>query len=92
MTDIQEVPAGMVQLPAGSELLERGRYAIYQTPDGAWSILRASGICETCQGCGCGEQHEAIPVPAMMVPFITGQAEITKGGMLGMIKGLFNGQ
>ena len=84
MTDVQEVQAEQ----AAPVPLERGRYAIFETPDGGWAIARASGICDTCQGCGCGEQHEAIPVPAMLVPFITGQVEITKGGMMGLMKGM----
>lgn len=87
MTDVQEVE----QDTPAPEPFERGRYAIFETPDGGWAIARASGICGTCQACGCGEQHEAIPIPAMLVPFITGQAEMTKGGMLGMVKGMLNG-
>jgi hypothetical protein len=51
--------------PAPGEPAERGRYALYQQPDGSALIARASGICERCAGCGCGEQQPPIgPVPA----------------------------
>ncbi len=47
------------------EPVERGRYALYAGPDGSAMIARASGICERCANCGCGEQQQPIgPVPA----------------------------
>ena len=49
-----------------AEPAERGRYAVYEA-DGGLVIARASGICETCAGCGCGEQADPITVPAMLV-------------------------
>ena len=45
---------------------ERGRYAVYEA-DGGLVIARASGICDTCANCGCGEQSDPITVPAMLV-------------------------
>ena len=50
----------------GAEPAERGRYAVYEA-DGGLVIARASGICETCANCGCGEQVDPITVPAMLV-------------------------
>ena len=50
-----------------AEPAERGRYALYPTPDGSLIIARAAGICATCSDCGCGEQAEPIPVPAAVV-------------------------
>jgi hypothetical protein len=50
-----------------AEPAERGRYALYPTPDGGLIIARAAGICETCSDCGCGEQAEPITVPAAIV-------------------------
>lgn len=69
-------------------LLERGRYALTQMPDGGWVITRARPICERCEACGCGEQQDGIPVPAMFVPFLTGDAQMTPGGAMKMIKGM----
>ena len=89
MTDVQEA-----EQVARAELIERGRYAINAHPDGRWEITRAVGICERCESCGCGEQQpDPIPVPAVMVPYITGQVQASMKDMFGMIKGLFaNGQ
>ena len=50
-----------------AEPAERGRYALYPTPDGGLIIARAAGICATCSDCGCGEQAEPITVPAAIV-------------------------
>jgi hypothetical protein len=49
-----------------SDPAERGRYAVYEA-DGGLVIARASGICERCAECGCGEQADPITVPAMLV-------------------------
>ena len=50
------------------EPLERGRYAVYGTGDGGLLIARTSGICQTCQDCGCGQQAEPVgPIPGTLV-------------------------
>ena len=54
-------------------LLERGRYAVTGMPDGGWVITRAGPLCDRCQDCGCGEQGEPVPVPALAVQAMTGQ-------------------
>ena len=69
---------------AAGELLERGRYAIYQSADGAIVIPRASGICETCAGCGCGDQQDPIRAPAAVVKMAQAAAQ-GKGGLGRMI-------
>lgn len=84
MTDIQEAPAEQ----AAPAPLVRGRYAIFEAPDGGWAIARTESICERCQGCGCGEQAAQIDLPPMLIPFITGQASLSPGKALGMLKGL----
>jgi hypothetical protein len=84
----EEVMAADMEAPPEVEplLLERGRYALTQMPDGGWVITRARPICERCEECGCGEQQDGIPVPSMFVPFLTGQAQMTPGGAMGMIR------
>jgi len=73
-------------------LLERGRYAISGMPDGSWVIARAAPICESCQGCGCGEQGDPIHVPAMIVNLLTMDPDKrAKLNPLKMVKGMMNG-
>lgn len=63
MTDTQAHDA-----QAPPEPLERGRYAVYGTPDGGLVITRASGICQRCQDCGCGDKQEPIgPIPGSLI-------------------------
>lgn len=52
---------------AAPEAADRGRYALYSQPDGGLLIARASGICQTCQDCGCGTQAEPIAIPPAVV-------------------------
>ena len=66
--------------PAQPELLEAGRYKAFQAPDGSWVLARATGTCETCQSCGCGEQADPIHIPAMFV------AMAKQGGGLAKMK------
>lgn len=60
-----------------------GRYVVYAAPDGGWVIARAIGICERCEGCGCGEQAEPIQVPGLVISMAQSQG---KGKLLGMLK------
>jgi hypothetical protein len=40
---------------------ERGRYAVYPHPSAPGMLIyRATGTCQTCQACGCGDQQEVI--------------------------------
>jgi hypothetical protein len=50
-----------------------GRYVIYSAPDGGWVVARAVDICEGCQECGCGEQADAIQIPAMVIALASRQ-------------------
>lgn len=61
-----------------------GRYVVFQAPDGGWVVARAVGICEKCQGCGCGEQAEPINIPAMVISMAMSQGK----GLFGKLKGL----
>lgn len=65
-----------------------GRYAVYQTPDGGWVIARATGLCETCLHCGCGEQADQIQVPAMVIALARQQGP---GRRMGLLKGARRG-
>ena len=69
-----------------SEPAERGRYAVYDDGGGGLVIARASGICETCAGCGCGEQADPITVPAMLVALARNAAAGGKMPGLGAIR------
>jgi hypothetical protein len=60
-----------------------GRYCVYLSPDGGWVVARAVGICDTCQGCGCGEQAEPIVIPSLVISMAMQQG---KGKLLGMLK------
>ena len=70
----------------GSEPAERGRYAVYDDGTGGLVIARASGICDTCAGCGCGEQADPITVPAMLVALAKNAAAGGKMPGLGAIR------
>ena len=59
MTDTQADTAPAAAMEDPPEPAERGRYALYATPSGP-VIARATGLCETCQECGCGQQQEPI--------------------------------
>jgi hypothetical protein len=61
-----EIP-GDPEQQGHAEPAERGRYALYPTPDGGLIIARAAGICQTCVDCGCGEQADPITGPAAVV-------------------------
>jgi len=75
------------EAPVIPEVLEFGRYRVFQTPDGGWLLARAVDTCETCQGCGCGEQADPIQVPAMFVAM----ARQMDGGAVAKMKGLIKG-
>jgi hypothetical protein len=68
------------------EPAERGRYAVYDDGSGGLVIGRASGICETCANCGCGDQADPITVPAMLVALAKNAAAGGKMPGLGAIR------
>lgn len=80
--------------PAAPEVIEGpGRYIVRKAPgsDPGWIVGRAVGICERCQGCGCGEQADPISLP----DFTKGQAHLMQwlvrnlnGSTMGAIRGL----
>lgn len=65
-----------------------GRYVVYLAPDGGWVVARALGICETCEGCGCGEQADPIQIPAMVIRMAQAQGK----GLLGKLKAATGGR
>lgn len=77
MTDPQPTP----------EPSERGRYAIFEQPDGGLVIPRTSGLCDTCSNCGCGEQAEPLRVPGALVRMARAAAE-GNGGMADRLKAM----
>lgn len=85
MNDNQQQPA---------EPLERGRYALYETGQGL-VIARASGICQTCQECGCGTARDKLELPPIAVKIAKGEqigpadvAGLLAGSGLSPIKGM----
>lgn len=63
------------------EPLERGRYAVFETPDGGMAIARSGPLCDTCANCGCGDQADPIIVPAMAVQLWRAQQNGDLGGI-----------
>ena len=89
MTDAQNNDVVNGTTPPGQvpELLERGRYAVTGMPDGSWVITRAGPLCERCSECGCGDQGEPVPVPAIAVQAMTGQLNGSARKMLAKMLG-----
>ena len=70
----------MSEEPVPPEPSERGRYAVYDMPDGGLLIARTSDICDRCRDCGCGTAREPLgPVPG-------GVIEMAKMAAAGKIK------
>ena len=55
------------------EVLAHGRFKLSQTPGGDLVAAAATGICERCRECGCGEQAEPRVIPAVMVKLLKGK-------------------
>jgi len=64
-----EIPG---QPDAPPDPVERGRYAVFGTPEGGWAISRAGPLCDRCADCGCGAQSDPIMVPGFVVAMMTG--------------------
>ena len=65
--------------PAPPEPLEAGRYKVFPQDNG-FIISRATGLCETCQECGCGDQQEPLDISPGGVARLLGQAR--KSGLI----------
>lgn len=63
------------QAAAAPGPIERGRYAVFMMRDGGLIIARSGPLCETCAGCGCGDQIEPLKVPAMLANMARAAAE-----------------
>ena len=64
---------------APPEPLESGRYKVYPQDNG-FIIARATGMCDRCQGCDCGDQQEVLDISPSGVARLLGQAR--KAGVL----------
>ena len=73
-----------------AEPSERGRYAIFEQPDGGLIIPRSAPLCETCVACGCGEQMEPMRIPGALVKMARAAAEGKSGGMGAKIKAMMS--
>lgn len=73
-----------------AEPSERGRYAIYEQPDGGLVIPRTTSLCETCASCKCGEQADPLRVPGALVKMAKAAADGNGGGMAKKIRGLMS--
>lgn len=80
-----DVVAADAETQAEPQVLEYGRYRVFEAPDGGWVIARAAATCETCQSCGCGERIDPIQVPAMII------AMARSGGGLARAKAMLRG-
>jgi len=67
---------------------ERGRYAIYEQPDGGLVIPRSAPLCERCAGCGCGEQLDPLRIPGMLVKAAMSAGSGGLGERMRMLKGM----
>lgn len=75
---------------SGPEPGERGRYAIFEQPDGGLVIPRSAPLCETCAACGCGEQMEPLRIPGALVRMARAAAEGNGGGMAKKLRGMMS--
>lgn len=67
---------------------ERGRYAIFEQPDGGLVIPRSAPLCERCADCGCGEQGEPLTIPAAIVKMAKAAAEGKGMSVKSMLAGM----
>ncbi len=78
----------MTDEPLPVQPAERGRYAIFEQPDGGLVIPRSAPLCERCAGCGCGEQLDPLRVPGALVRMARAAAEGNGGGLAGKLRGM----
>jgi hypothetical protein len=68
------------------EAEERGRYLAVRTGAQQMVIYRAVNLCETCSGCGCGEQQDPIDLsPGGIMRLVAGSG-INLGDVLGGVR------
>ncbi len=66
---------------------ERGRYAIFEQPDGGLIIPRSAPLCAACAACKCGEQMEPLKIPGAYIRMARAAAE-GGGGMAKRLRGM----
>ena len=72
-------PQGDTTEPGAPEPALRGRFAVYpQDPKGA-IIAYATGICEACRACGCGDTQEPLDLTPGGVMKMMGKVGKLKG-------------
>jgi hypothetical protein len=69
------------------EPVERGRYAVFEAPDGSWHVARST-TCDDCRDHGCGEQGDPIVVPAMVIALAKRAANGDGVSPMKLLKGL----
>jgi hypothetical protein len=74
--------AGMDEAPDG----ERGRYFAYRTGPQSMLIARATGLCDRCANCGCGEQQEPIDLSPAGIMKLIGRGDFQLPGPAELIK------
>lgn len=68
-----------VQPAAEPVVVAFGRYKLIEEPGGDLIAAAAVGLCERCQGCGCGEQVEPRRIPAMIARVLAGKLKGVTG-------------
>ena len=62
---------------------ERGRYLAVRTGVQSMVIYRATGLCETCADCGCGDQQEPIDLSPGGIMRLVAASGISLGDVIG---------
>jgi len=62
---------------------ERGRYLAVRTGVQSMVIYRATGLCETCSECGCGDQQEPIDLSPAGIMRLVAASGISLGDVIG---------
>jgi hypothetical protein len=82
--------AAVTETPEPSE---RGRYAVFEQPDGGLIIPRSAPLCDRCASCKCGEQQDPVKIPGTAMDFHCPECEkeISPFHLLPIIAGLVRG-
>jgi len=78
-------------MAADPEESERGRYLAVRTGPHSMVIYRATGLCETCSDCDCGEQQDPVDLSPGGIMKLMSAAKINPLQVLGMAKAGRNG-
>ena len=73
--------SGNGQQAEGTE--ERGRYLAVRTGVQSMVIYRATGLCERCADCGCGDQQEPIDLSPGGIMRLVAASGISLGDVIG---------